>query len=82
MGRYYFDLRENDHLMFDDVGVELSDLDAAHREGFRSLMTIASEMPMALTSQRQLTLEVRDECGLVFSLSAALQSNLPRNNSA
>jgi hypothetical protein len=75
MGRYYFDFRENDHLMFDDIGVELSDLDAAHHAGFRRWMTIASKMPMALASERQLTMEVRDERDVVFSLSAALQSH-------
>ena len=39
---------------------------------------VASELPMALTSERQLTMDVRDERGLVFSLSAVLQSHVPQ----
>jgi hypothetical protein len=78
MSRYYFDFRDNDDLMFDDVGVELADLDAAHREGFRGLMAVASEAVFALASKRHLTMEVRDENGLVIELSAAIQSRLLR----
>lgn len=78
MSRYYFDFRENDHLMFDDVGVELADLEAAHREGFRGLTAIASEAVFALASKRHLSMEVRNENGLVFELSAAFQSKVLR----
>ena len=77
MGRYFFDIHENDDFMFDDVGVELPDVEAAHREGLRSLMAIASEKPMDFASERHLTMDVRNENGVVFSLSAALRSTLP-----
>ena len=69
MSRYYFDFRENDDWAFDDVGVELFDLAAAHREGLRGLTAVASEAVFALASERRFAVEVRDENGLIFELS-------------
>ena len=41
-------------------------------------MAVASEAVFALASKRHLTMEVRDENGLVIELSAAIQSRLLR----
>lgn len=76
MKRYYFDVREDNHLLFDDVGIELPDIETAHREGFRGLTAMASEMTFALASKRRVVMEVRDENGLVLSLSGAFESVL------
>lgn len=43
MPRYYFDVRDQQSVVYDEVGVELPDIDAARREGWRALGEMMQE---------------------------------------
>lgn len=65
MPRYFFDTRDNDTFIPDDVGVELSDLDAVKIVAARALAELALDvLPGSL--RRMLTVEVRDKRGPVL----------------
>jgi hypothetical protein len=58
--RYFFDTRDNERFLRDDVGVELPDLEAVKDRAARSLAELALDvLPGAL--ERRLTVEARDE---------------------
>jgi hypothetical protein len=75
MPRYYFDLRDGDHFLRDDVGVEFGGLEAARDEAARTLGEMARDvLPGAV--RRVLTIAVRDgenepllEARLVFEVA-------------
>jgi hypothetical protein len=56
---YYFDTRDNDRFISDDVGLDLSDLGAARDQAAVSLAEMARDvLPGSL--RRNLAVEVRD----------------------
>ena len=60
MPLYFFDTRDNDQFVEDNVGVELADLDAVKRQAAVSLAELARDvLPGSLC--RNLAVEVRDE---------------------
>ena len=60
MPRYYFDTRDNETFLRDDVGLQLPDLEAVKVEAAKSLAELARDvLPGAL--KRCLTVEARDE---------------------
>jgi hypothetical protein len=60
MALYFFDTRDNDLFIKDDVGVELPDLEAVKEQSALLLAELARDvLPASL--QRTLTVEVRDE---------------------
>ena len=60
MPLYFFDTRDNDTLVEDDIGVDLPDLEAVKRQASLSLAELARDvLPGSL--KRQLAVEVRDE---------------------
>jgi hypothetical protein len=60
MALYFFDTRDNDHFIEDDVGVELSDLDAVKYQAGLALAELARDvLPGSL--KRHLAVEVRDQ---------------------
>lgn len=65
MTRYFFDHRDNDHFVQDDVGLEFADLSAVQREAARALAEFASLVIPSLV-RRVLTIEVRDDNGPNF----------------
>lgn len=65
MPLYFFDTRDDDHFIEDDVGLEFPDMDAVKVEAARALAELARDViPGSL--QRNLTVEVRDELGPVL----------------
>ena len=65
MPLYFFDTRDNDTFIEDDVGVELPDLEAVKVEAARALAELARDViPGSL--RRELAVEVRDELGPVL----------------
>lgn len=62
---YFFDSRDNETFLEDDVGVEFPDLDAVKVEAARALAELAVDvLPGSL--RRELAIEVRDERGPVL----------------
>ena len=60
MTRYFFDTRDNERFLRDDVGVELPNLEAVKDQAARSLAELAMDvLPGAV--ERRLMVEARDE---------------------
>ena len=66
MPRYYFDIRHDDNFVRDDVGSQLPSFQAAKEQAAKALAEIARD---ALPGARSLSIEVRDEMGLVLRAS-------------
>ena len=60
MPRYYFDSRDGDKLVTDDLGVELSGIEAARDQAAAGLVDFAKDVVPGST-RRELAIEVRDE---------------------
>jgi hypothetical protein len=60
MALYFFDTRDNDAFIEDDVGVELHDLEAVKVQAALSLAELARDV-LPGNLKRTLTVEVRDE---------------------
>jgi hypothetical protein len=62
MPRYFFDIRDGEHVAPDRIGVDLDGLEAATAEAKRALPDIArDEMPDG--ERRDFTIVVKDEAG-------------------
>ena len=73
MTSYFFDTRDNDELVEDDIGIELPDLEAVKAEVAKTLAELARDViPGSLT--RILTVEVRDELGPVLRANMAFEA--------
>ncbi len=59
MARYFFDTRDNDQFIDDDVGLELDDLEAVKTQAALSLAEMARDV-LPGSMKRVLTVEVRD----------------------
>jgi len=62
---YYFDTRDDDVFIEDDVGVELEDLEAAKSVAAKSLAELAVDV-LPGSVRRELAVEVRDETVIVL----------------
>jgi hypothetical protein len=60
MARYFFNTRDNEDFIEDDVGLELPDLEAVKHQATLSLAELARDV-LPGSDQRTLTVEVRDE---------------------
>ena len=60
MPRYYFDTRDNDTLVTDDVGVVLPGIEAARDQAAAGLIDLAKDV-LPGSVRRELAVEVRDE---------------------
>lgn len=60
MPLYFFDTRDNETLIEDDVGLELPDLVAVKAQAAKSLAELARDV-LPGSIERTLTVEVRDE---------------------
>jgi hypothetical protein len=43
MPRYFFDVRDQQSVVYDEIGIELADIDAARREAWRALAEMMQE---------------------------------------
>lgn len=59
---FYFDMREGNRLITDEVGVEFDSLDAAEYEAARAAAEIGRDQ-LPKGGARDITVEVRDEQG-------------------
>jgi hypothetical protein len=79
MRRYYFDLRDNHALVWDDEGVELIGLDAAREEAERSLASAIREAFLNPLEQGEIAIEVRDAKGPVLRVSCLIALEMSRS---
>ncbi|HET9395624.1 MAG TPA: hypothetical protein VFO36_06170 [Nitrospiraceae bacterium] len=77
MALYFFDTRDNDDFLEDDVGLELSDLEAVKVEAARALAELARDViPGSL--KRNLAVEVRDELGPILKALMSFEAIILR----
>jgi hypothetical protein len=67
MKRYYFDIREGDHLAPDEEGLMMPDIETVQKEAAQSLADMARD---ALSSRmlHRMAIEVRDNTGPVLEV--------------
>jgi hypothetical protein len=72
--RYYFDVRERDHISPDDEGMELASLEAVQTEAARALTEMARDRVRNRVdgAGHQMTIEVRDDDGPVLQVDFTL----------
>ncbi|MDT9598537.1 DUF6894 family protein [Sphingosinicella rhizophila] len=77
MPLYFFDTRDNDHTIVDDVGVEFPDLEAVKVEAAKALTELARDViPGHL--KRELAVDVRDEDGPVLTAKMTFEAVILR----
>ncbi|WP_439400492.1 DUF6894 family protein (plasmid) [Bradyrhizobium sp. PMVTL-01] len=64
MPRYYFDLRDGKHLIQDEEGMDLPDMEAVRNEAARALVDLARDS--IRSNSANLVIEARDENGPVM----------------
>lgn len=67
--RYYFDIRDGDHIAKDEFGVELRNIDAAHTEAAVALTEMARDYLPSDGPHRVLGIHVRDSAGPQFKVT-------------
>jgi hypothetical protein len=60
MTRYFFDTRDDDEVILDDVGLECRDLEAVRTEATASLAELARDI-LPGSTKRRLRVDVRNE---------------------
>ncbi|UPJ55418.1 hypothetical protein [Bradyrhizobium sp. 192] len=76
MTRYYFDTRDNEKFIPDDIGVEISTLDEVKLAASRAMADFAKDaLPGSVV--RILTIEVRDEFRPVLLVSLRFEIGHP-----
>ena len=79
MPLYFFDTRDNDSFIQDDLGVELPDLDVVKVEAAKALAELARDVvPGSL--KRELAVEVRDDAGPVLRARMTFEAIVLRSS--
>ena len=73
MPHYFFDTRDNDRFIEDDVGLDYFDLEAVKVEAARALADFAREV-IPGSVRRELAIEVRDVRGPVLAATMAFEA--------
>lgn len=74
MVRYYFDVREGDHVTIDDEGMEFATRERALLEAAQSVAELArDQIPMHPTGHR-IVIEARDSEGPILSVRVIFES--------
>lgn len=77
MPLYFFDTRDDDRFIEDDIGLEFPDLEAVKIEASRALAELARDvLPGSL--RRELAVEVRDEAGPVLKALMRFEATILR----
>jgi hypothetical protein len=78
MARYFFDFRSGGSSSIDEEGQDLSDVVAAHRAAIGALSDAMRDIAIEGSKDQKFAIEVRDEFGPVFHVSAVLDSKIFR----
>lgn len=76
MPRYYFDIRENDEFVVDELGMDLPDLQAAAVEAAQSLTDMAKDL-LPDSERYSLAIEVRNGNAPLFKAALAYEFRRP-----
>lgn len=77
MPRYYFDVHDKDGVFRDEVGLELTDIDAAVAEARRALADMTTELLMRDPEARNIHIVVRDGADGPVRLSVTMETIWP-----
>lgn len=80
MSRYYFDLRDQDGLVVDDEGMDLSDMDAVETEAKQAMVDAARETLVGPIRAGETAIEVRDDVGHVMRVRFEIAIEIDRKN--
>lgn len=78
MPLYYFDSRDNDQFLEDEVGLEFPNLETVKIESARALAELARDV-LPGSVRRVLSIEVRDSCGPVLKVMMAFEAIILRS---
>jgi Domain of unknown function (DUF6894) len=78
MAKYFFDFRAGDVISLDDEGIELVHADAAHGEALDALADAINDATLQGQSDQHFAVDVRDDLGPVFEITAVLGSKILR----
>jgi hypothetical protein len=78
MASYFFDFRSAAICSIDEDGQDLPDMSAAHCVAIDALSDAIRDIAMEGGKDQKFAIEVRDEFGPVFHVSAVLESKLFR----
>jgi len=76
MPRYFFDVQDGEGVFVDEVGLELSGMDAAIREARRALADMMRDV-LRNQSAREVLIRIRDGAEGPVVLSVTLTTELP-----
>jgi hypothetical protein len=83
--RYYFDLRDGDHLMLDHEGMEKWSIERVQQEAAKTLPDMAKDAVLdhmrGNRLARQLAIEVRSDYGPVLQVRFSLETGTRRLHS-
>jgi hypothetical protein len=81
MARYFFDLRDGDHLAVDEEGIELPSLERVQEEAASSLAEMARErvIEAARNGAHDMAIEVRDEDGPLMKVQFTFAGDRTRH---
>lgn len=75
---YFFDFRAANTLSFDEEGLELQDVEAAHDMAVGALTDAARDAVLEGSADQQFGVQVRDEIGPVLEVTAIFKSTILR----
>ena len=78
MVKYFFDFRSGATISRDDVGEDLPDAAAAHREALDALAHAIRDVAMEGARDQHLVVEVRDDLGRVLEVSVVFRVRIFR----
>lgn len=78
MAMYFFDFRAANGLSFDEEGLELQDVEAAHDMAVGALTDAARDAVLEGAPDQQFGVQVRDEIGPVLEVTAIFKSTILR----
>jgi hypothetical protein len=77
MPRYYFDVHDKDGIFLDEVGLELTDMEAAIAEARRALVDMTKELLVANPDAQDIHIVIRDGADGPVRLSVTLETTWP-----
>jgi uncharacterized protein DUF6894 len=80
MTRFFFDFRLDETLALDDEGIELPDVEKAHREALGALADAVCDIVVEGQANQLFAIEVRDAIGPALEVTAVLCSKILRKH--
>jgi hypothetical protein len=77
MPRYYFDVHDKDGFFRDEIGLELTDIDAAVAEARRALADMTKELLLGDPNAKMIHIVIRDGADGPVRVSVTMETTWP-----